>query len=231
MYGPLLPTPPLNSINAACELETGYTEIHADPCSFQTPKHTPAHSANVSSSTPAWDPDSSTPIPGESTPTPVTPLLTTTHELLDRRLLGLAFKVNVHGGGIPGTAMTITVLERDDKTLGFRGTRQGKEGWFDPSWVQPRRPVPNRGDNGPMVVTCGNLCGTHVRRIASHYNGSLCIMRCALVDYNVDQPDKESEEEIFLGADEAVLRSETAVEKSRNKPVISRLWLRAKNPG
>ncbi|KAF9037044.1 hypothetical protein BJ165DRAFT_1558794 [Panaeolus papilionaceus] len=216
---------PLNT--QASDLANGSQEKVASASSHEISIHTPMHVVSTSSSSPAWDPNSSTPLSQEAnSPTQVT--APPTHELLDQQLIGMTFKVNIHGGGIPGTAMVVTVMQRENGTLGLRGTRQGKECWFEPGWVYPRRPVHNRGDNGPMVVTRGSRCGTHIRRITSRYDGVRHVMQCIVISYSEEQADTETEEVLLLEPDEVVLRSESQVEKARNQPLTARLRLRAK---
>ncbi|KAF9043445.1 hypothetical protein BJ165DRAFT_1405745 [Panaeolus papilionaceus] len=216
---------PLNT--QASDLANGSQEKVASASSHEISIHTPMHVVSTSSSSPAWDPNSSMPLSQEAnSPTQVT--APPTHELLDQRLIGMTFKVNIHGGGIPGTAMVVTVMQRENGTLGLRGTRQGKECWFEPGWVYPRRPVHNRGDNGPMVVTRGSRCSTHIRRITSCYDGVRHVMQCIVISYSEEQADTETEEVLLLEPDEVVLRSESQVEKARNQPLTARLRLRAK---
>lgn len=189
----------------------------------------------------AWDPNSRTPIgfetprinensshdPSSSSPPPIP-----SHPLLDRRLLNIKMKANVHGGGIPGTQMVVWLNEKDGDSLGIRCMRNGAHGWLEPNWLELRRPNPSRADNGPMVIVDHNseYFGKLVRRVSHHQIGNNTLMRCVVVICESGKADVVTTEELdLLDKCQLCLCSETKEEKDLNRAVVSQLRARGRS--
>ncbi|PPR03290.1 hypothetical protein CVT24_012775, partial [Panaeolus cyanescens] len=223
--------------NAATQAAAMASPSSVNTSGGQTPLSSPQYDT-VAQDVPAWDPNSSTPLAasGALSPSPLPPPLPhPEHELLNSSLLASLLKVTVHGAGFKGSQTCVRVMSKDDGTIGFRGIRRNEEIWFTPECVQPRRPTPNRGDNGPMVVTKGIYRGLRVRRLSHRHevvgNKTVSFMRCVAVLYEEGEGDKSTNLEVEVSPEEVCLAWETKEEKQLNKscPISGRFgrsWAR-----
>ncbi|PPR03513.1 hypothetical protein CVT24_007001 [Panaeolus cyanescens] len=187
--------------------------------------------------TPAWDPNSRTPLTDyDAIPAPVSAPAATVagpstpqHVLLQRLLLDIKLRTNVNAPNIPGSETTVWVSIQDNGELGFKCIHKRREGWLQPNWVEARRPHINRGDNGLMVVVRGVHSGKMVRRITHRTSADgRWVMYCAVVHYQEGTRNTLTSEEIELESMDVCLAWESKEDKLMNKTLVSELNRRAR---
>ncbi|KAF9035827.1 hypothetical protein BJ165DRAFT_1409209 [Panaeolus papilionaceus] len=205
-----LPTP----ITTPSTLERAWDPNARTPAGFQTPRTDEATLEATSSTHPP--------------PTATVP----SHPLLDRRLMNIKLKANVHGGNIPGTQMIVWLNERNGTSVGIQCMRNGALGWLQPNWLELRHPNPARADNGLMVVVdnTSEHFGKLVRRVSHYQNANRTLMRCVVVTCEPGRANVITTEELdSLDKSQLCLCFESKEEKLLNKTVVSQLRAGGRN--
>ncbi|KAF9038713.1 hypothetical protein BJ165DRAFT_1407835 [Panaeolus papilionaceus] len=184
-------------------------------------------SSCISSHEPAWNPNSRT-LLGRDAPDSAAVATSNqgkVHPLLDNQLLHIKLKVNVHSGGIPGTQMAVWVDEQPTGALAFCCICNKVEGWLQLSWVHPRWPTPNRGDNSLMVVVEGRDCRKYIWHLSHQRDeeNQKQMLICVVVNHEDGKMDTIMLQEIILDTDDVCLCWETKEEKELNKGLVKEL--------
>lgn len=186
-----------------------------------------------SSSTPAWDPSSRSPMPASefsvsfpscSSPVQVAStnqiINSSSSHLLDRRLIGITLTVLVNGGEYKNKELDAYVVEFNGK-LGIRYNYYRTSVSLQPEWVVPKYPCPKR-DKGLLVVIKGMHCGKFVRRI-DHRNENQQVIMILAVIRRENGVAELSGETLELVADFLCVAVETKAEKKLSDALVNPL--------
>ena len=212
---------------------------------------TPIPEQPLSSSSPAWDPSSRTPIqepkcdPDAATmydddrsprassssalarPGPASLQQNVEHPLLNPRLLGINLKVVVSGGKGKDKdkdkelPLVVSLTSREGQLHIRRKYYKGFES-FSPESVSPKRLSPMR-DNGLLVVIEGKHCGKYVHWIHHAYKNGNAVVLLAVVMRTADAAESLTEERLQLDPGSLCIGSETKAERERGDHLMRAL--------
>jgi hypothetical protein len=179
-----------------------------------------------SSSTPAWNPSSQTPMhidQGTSSSSSIRAIesVEPEHVLLNPLLLDVVAKATVHGEIYNNQIIDVHILCIDKKIGLYR--RHFKTFYhLEPGWVTPIHPSPTH-DHGLLVVIEGEHCGKYIRRI-SHLNrndGRVIIL--AVVNRTKGSADILTGEQLLLPPNVLCKSIETKKERTINDALMAPL--------
>lgn len=185
------------------------------------------------SSSPAWDPSSRTPQPGQEHGYEPPAILAshcepvshdqgeTHHVLLDRRLLNAPLKALVSGGTYNRKEVTVFIQDVDGH-IRIQHKHYKKSITLNSEWVTPKYPNPTR-DNGLLIVIKGDHCGKYVRRIHHRYEGEDAIVILGVVQRVVGQVDTLTGEQLELDISHLCLCDESKEDKKLNTSLMDAL--------
>ena len=190
---------------------------------------------DFSSSTPAWDPSSRSPMPEFFTPLnsskSLMPVASTSqvsdslqapsHFFLDRCLIGITLKVVVNGGEYKDKELDAHLVEVNGQ-LCIRHIYYKSSIPLQPDWITPKHPCPKR-DKGLLVVIKGEHQGKLVRRIKHRNENKEVIMILAVIQRKTGVADALSDERLELGPEFLCVVSETREEKKLGIALLTSL--------
>lgn len=197
---------------------------------------------DFSSSTPAWDPSSRSPIPDLSgflspSQTPFSPLASSVastsrvsdsrqpeaqpHFFLNSRLLGATLKVVVNGGEYKDKELDAYLAEANGQ-LSIRHDHYKSSIPLQPDWVTPKHPCPKR-EKGLLIVIKGEHYGKYVRRIQHRNENEQAIMILAVIRRETGVADVLSEERLELCSEFLCAVFETKEEKKASHALLASL--------
>ena len=190
-----------------------------------------------SSSTPAWDPSSRTPItplsygsdlPASTSAMPKSSVASTSHDIdtrkhpfLDRHLIGIHLKAIVNGNGHKNKEVVVTVVDVEGR-LQILYTHYNTRTVLQPESVTPKHPNVTR-DNGLLVVVKGQHCGKLVRRIHHSYIHGQDFIDLAVVKKVDNAADIILLERLELPPDSLCVGFESKEEKRLNHTLMDAL--------
>jgi hypothetical protein len=190
--------------------------------------------ATASTTTPAWDPSSRTPLDfllsrapprshettnfSQPTEVRVSQQPIPAHPLIHSSFLGKNFQVVVDGGEYSNKVLTAKVVMIDGIML-LRYPNRGTDYPLQPEWVSPLHPSPTH-DNGLVVVIRGEHHGKYLRRL--HHDGykNLALMIAAVVERRKDTTDDFTGEVVKIDCESLCVVKETAEEVKRMKTIM-----------
>lgn len=188
---------------------------------------------DFSSSTPAWDPSSRSPMPElslNSSPMPVAStsqvsdsLQALSHFFLDRRFIGITLKVVVDGGEYKAKELDAHLVEVNGQ-LCIRHIHYRSSISLQPDWVTPKHPCPKR-EKGLLVVIKGEHQGKLVRRIQHRNENKEVIMILVVIKRKTGVADVLSDEHLELGSEFLCVVSETKKEKKLGIALLASVGL------
>jgi hypothetical protein len=188
----------------------------------------------VSSTTPAWDPSSQTPLdfllsrtppqshettdPSQSTEVHISQQPSPEHQLIHSSFLGNSFQVIVNGGTYNNKELTAKVAMVDGRIL-LRYACRGTDYPLLPEWVRPVHPSPTH-DNGLVIVIQGEHHGKYLRRL--HHKGykKSALMVAAVVERRRDATDNFTGEVVTINCESLCVVKESAEEVKRMKSIM-----------
>jgi len=186
---------------------------------------------DFSSSTPAWDPSSRSPMPELSLNSSPMPVASTSqvsdspqalsHFFLDRRLIGITLKVVVNGGEYKAKELDAHLVEVHGQ-LYIRHIHYRSSISLQPDWVTPKHPCPKR-EKGLLVVIKGEHQGKLVRRIQHRNEDKEVIMILVVIKRKTGVADVLSDEYLELGSESLCVVSETKEEKKLGIALLAAL--------
>jgi hypothetical protein len=187
-----------------------------------------------SSSTPAWDPSSRSPVPAlESSVSfpPCSPPVqvastnqivnSSSSHLLDRRLIGITLTILVNGGEYKNKELNAYVVEFNGQ-LSIRYDHYRTSVFLQSDWVVPKYPCPKR-DKGLLVVIKGTHCGKFVRRIHHRNENQQVVMILAVIMRESGVADVLSGETLELVPEFLCVAVETKAEKKLGEALVNPL--------
>ncbi|KAF8200977.1 hypothetical protein BJ912DRAFT_921537 [Pholiota molesta] len=171
--------------------------------------------ATASTTTPAWDPSSRTPLDFLLSRAPPRSHETTN---FSQPTEVRNFQVVVDGGEYSNKVLTAKVVMIDGIML-LRYPNRGTDYPLQPEWVSPLHPSPTH-DNGLVVVIRGEHHGKYLRRL--HHDGykNLALMIAAVVERRKDATDDFTGEVVKIDCESLCVVKETAEEVKRMKTIM-----------
>jgi hypothetical protein len=184
-------------------------------------------------STPAWDPNSRSPLNTSICPSPlpidndslrITPsapgpsVPENRHTLLNPSLAGIT--LNVVADSDPSKPFDVNIVENNGRITIWK-VRHGNSTFVEPDSVQPKYPSATHS-NGLLIVIKGEHCGKYVRRIG-HKHDRTTTMILAVVKKMDKSSDLLTGEQLELETDFLCTVPESTEEKKLNKDLMKEL--------
>ena len=197
-----------------------------------------------SSSTPAWDPSSRTPLAvgvslwhspawnranvsnepscsSQAIRQPSTHTSDPRHYLLNPSLANAQLIAIVNGGGHKTKELTV-LFELIEGFISLRYIKYKKKHILEPDWVTPKQPSATQ-NNGLLMVIKGEHCGKYVRRITHDNTSTGPIIRLAVVVPHEEKADELTGEELRLSTEFLGLPVESKESKRLNMNLMNNL--------
>lgn len=189
----------------------------------------------ASSSTPAWDPSSQTPLvlasqqsPAEITAdntlpsqwlnSPATDPSASEHILLHPSFLNLTLNVIANGGKYEHREIPATITMMYGHLAMLHVLKKTSHA-LEPEWITPKHPSPTH-DNGLLIVIKGEHHGKYLRRLYHDGYGRTALMIAAVVEKVEGSEDCITGEHLKISCDLLCTVKEPAEESKIMKPVM-----------
>lgn len=185
----------------------------------------------ATSSTPAWDPSSRTPLPSDHgllQQSPTQPSQSSSaladppapqHVLLNERLVGAHLLATIDGGMYKNQLKAVDILCVDGRLRLFH-CKSKTYNPLEPHWVTPKCPSPSY-DHGLLMVIQGKHCGKYVRRIAHLNSSDGVVMVLAVVNHVLKTADTLTGETLYIAPELLCKADESDSDKKLNKNVMT----------
>lgn len=191
----------------------------------------------TSSTSPAWDPSSRSPLNILICPSPAINTIQADsngeqinssvanqfqpqnqHVFLNPLLANKKINAIVNGGGHEQKLLEITISVLQERVL-LSYIKYGTSYPLKPEWVTPKHPSPTH-DNGLLIVIRGDHCSKYVRRIHHRHSNTGSTIILAVTKKVEGYPDILTDERLELTPDYLCTVSESKTEKDLNKDLM-----------